>query len=126
MPIRPIGTSIPVITNDENIQQPSTQRNRSKGIAESRDSFEPHKASGVTGLFGTPLIGTLIGSAIGESANNDADETRIRESGPRITLLQSTNTNDEASDIAKKQKDLINNEKEARRQTISLKKPDSD
>jgi hypothetical protein len=121
MPIRPIGNSWPAATNNEDTQQSSIQPDTSKGVAEICDSFEPHNE------FGGPLIGTLIGSAIGEFANN-TNETQASDSRPSRAQLQSKNANDEAIEAAKKQKELISNEKEPRRQThlLKLSKPDPD
>jgi hypothetical protein len=132
MPIRPIGTPAPVTTNNKNTtQQHETKSRASKGIAETSDSFEPHQG-GISDLFGAfqgPVIGTVIGKAIGNSANTSKETQATSSSlGDSHIQLESTNANDQAIDIANKQKDLLDNEKQPRRQTFSLKlkKPDPD
>ena len=104
MPIRPIGTPTSINTNIET-NEPSTKA-VSKGVGDIPDSFEQ-----LQGTVSQPIIGTMIGNAVGEGSNN-GDEAPVK----------SQSANEQAMEGAKKQKELIEDQKEPRRQTYSLKR----
>ena len=124
-------TSIP--NNTETLASATDSKQKvSKGIAESRDSFEtdsaqPNSLFSDFGIITGPIIGTAIGKAIGNYANDGDESAATPPLNPSEIRLQSTSANDEAADIAEKQRDLIQGQKEPRRRTYSLTtKPDDD
>ena len=123
MKINRSNNNTPIESAEVNKQNQAEHRRRTTGIASNRDAFETaaQKDNGLfSNVFGGPLTSSVTVGSIDHSLNTKGNSPETYNFPGSSAQMKTTSANDEAREVADKQRELLEKQK---KETTTTQEP---